>query len=190
LLPGARGVAGGRRGEPGQRWDRPAPAGGPALRLPECGAALLDGNGGQAQLRGDPRRRAGDGREAGLRRRRRGKRARHGRQSRPDDGYLVGTDGLLDAAGGPATAGRRTALPGHELLDGDGFGAGVLAVVGPAGASGDAADPRAVPPRLFPHRCRHLLVVRALVVLVPASTGNGPVAAHARGIQTIRGRSG
>jgi hypothetical protein len=200
LPMGLLGAVGRWRGEAGQGRDRPAPPGGPHLRLPERGAPLLDRHGGEPQLRGDAGRRTGDGRQAGLGggrqagvgcgRARQG--ARHGREAGPDRGHVLRTDGrrLLEAAGGPPPAGGRAPGPGHELLDGDRLGAWVLAVVGSAGAPGDTAGPRAVPPRLFPHRCRHLLVVRVLVVLVPASTGHGPVAAHARGSCTIRGARG
>jgi archaellum component FlaC len=97
-------------------------------------------------------------------------------------------DRLVPAGG--TTPADGTALAGEHLLHGDRFGRGCaargLATTGATGTGCGVAVTRAVPPRLIPHRCRHLLVVvRALPVPVFSRFcarygGRGPRPADAR----------
>jgi hypothetical protein len=150
-----------RREETGQRRDGTAPAGGTAVGLPGRRRA------GRRRDRGQPGlgRGAHGGQHRGQTAAGRGHpTARHGGQPVPDRrGRLVGRvgRGLLDTAGGPPST-DGAALASQQLFDGDrrsGPRAALPAAAGPFGkTTGDARAIR-VPRRLFPHRCRHLLVV-------------------------------
>jgi hypothetical protein len=166
------GSRGQRRDAAGQRRDRPTATGRPAVGLPG-GRSLGDRDGGNGWPFGLADRSA-----AGGNRWKAGSPCRLRLRGRTADRC-----GLLLPAGCAAAA-DRAPLTGEDLLHGHRFGRraiGVLSVPGPTGrlsgdATGDTGSPRAVPRRLFPHRCRHLLVV-VRTPFVPCTDDTGGSAA-------------